>query len=151
VQISAKADYALRALAELAAKGGGPVKGDALADAQGIPVRFLESILAQLRQRGILTSRRGADGGYWLARPPAEITLAEVLRATDGPLAVVRGVRPDMVSYRGAAAPLAEVWIAVRSALRSVLEVVTIADLAAGHLPEAVASMASDPDARVAH
>jgi Rrf2 family protein len=151
VQISAKADYALRALAELAVRGGGPVKGDVLADAQGIPVRFLESILAQLRQRGILLSRRGAEGGYWLARPPQEISLAEIIRATDGPLAVVRGLRPDMVSYRGAAEPLAEVWIAVRSALRSVLEQVTVADVAGGDLPQSVLDLAADPEARIAH
>jgi Rrf2 family protein len=151
VQISAKADYALRALAELAARGGGPVKGDVLADAQGIPVRFLESILAQLRQRDILFSRRGAEGGYWLARPPAQITLAEIIRATDGPLAVVRGQRPDMVSYRGAAEPLAEVWIAVRSALRGVLEQVTVADVASGDLPGEILDLAADPEARVAH
>lgn len=136
MQISSKADYALRALAELSARGGGPVKGDVLAAAQGIPTRFLESILAQLRQRGILLSRRGAEGGYWLARPAEQITIAEVVRATDGPLAVVRGQRPDTVAYVGAAASLAEVWLAVRSALRSVLEGVTIADVASGHLPD---------------
>jgi Rrf2 family protein len=149
VQISAKADYALRALVELAARGGGPVKGEALSASQDIPPRFLESILAQLRQRGILLSRRGADGGYWLARPATAITLAEVIRATDGPLASVRGQRPETVAYEGAAERLSEVWIAVRSSLRAVLEVVTLADVATGKLPASVAALLDEPEARI--
>lgn len=151
MQISAKADYALRALAELAARGGGPVKGDLLAEAQHIPPRFLESILAQLRQRGILLSRRGADGGYWLARPAAAVTVAQVVRATDGPLASVRGERPETVAYEGPAVTLAEVWIAVRSSLRSVLEQVTIADIVSGRLPDHVVELTQDPEARLPH
>lgn len=151
MQVSAKADYALRALVELSARGGGPVKGEALAESQGIPPRFLESILAMLRNRGILASRRGAEGGYWLARPAEDITIAEVVRAADGPLASVRGIRPESVSYRGAAEPLAEVWIAVRVSLRAVLEEVTIADVASGHLPEPIATMAKDPEGRIPH
>jgi Rrf2 family protein len=151
MQISAKADYALRALAELCARGGGPVKGEVLAEAQGIPPRFLESILAQLRQRAILLSRRGAEGGYWLARPGDQITIAEVIRAADGPLASVRGLRPESVAYQGAAEALAEVWIAVRSSLRSVLEEVTIADVAAGRLPDRIAALTLDPEARRSH
>jgi Rrf2 family protein len=151
MQISAKADYALRALAELSARGGGPVKGEVLADAQGIPPRFLESILAQLRQRAILLSRRGAEGGYWLARPGDQITIAEVIRAADGPLASVRGIRPESVAYQGAAEGLAEVWIAVRSALRSVLEEVTIADVAAGRLPDHIEELTRDPEAGRPH
>jgi Rrf2 family protein len=149
VQISAKADYALRALVELAARGGGPVKGEVLAGSQDIPPRFLESILAQLRQRGILLSRRGAEGGYWLARPAETITLAEVIRATDGPLASVRGQRPESVAYEGAAERLSEVWIAVRSSLRAVLEVVTVADVATGVLPAHVLALVQTPEARV--
>jgi Rrf2 family protein len=151
VQISAKADYALRALVELAARGGGPVKGEVLAGSQNIPPRFLESILAQLRQRGILLSRRGADGGYWLARPADQIALAEVIRATDGPLASVRGQRPESIAYEGAAERLSEVWIAVRSSLRAVLEEVTIADVVSGHLPDHVVALTQNPDARVPH
>lgn len=151
MQISAKADYALRALVELCARGGGPVKGEVLAVAQGIPPRFGESILAQLRQRAILVSRRGAEGGYWLARPADQITIAEVLRATDGPLASVRGLRPEAVAYQGPAETLAEVWIAVRTSLRAVLEEVTIADVASGRLPEAVTALTLDPEARRPH
>ncbi len=151
MQISAKADYALRALAELAARGGGPVKGEVLAESQRIPPRFLESILAQLRQRGILLSRRGTDGGYRLARPADAVTVAEVVRATDGPLASVRGLRPETVAYEGAAAPLAEVWIAVRSSLRSVLEAVTIGDIVRGELPAHVVELTRDPEARQPH
>ena len=149
MQISAKADYAVRALAELAANGGGPVKGERLAAAQQIPPKFLEAILAQLRQRGLLQSRRGSDGGYWLARPAAEITLADIIRAADGPLARVRGQRPERVSYEGSARRLTEVWIAVRASLRSVLELVTLQDLQAGRLPDHVRVLASDPEARV--
>lgn len=151
MQISAKADYAIRALVELAARGGGPVKGEVLARAQDIPPRFLESILAQLRQRGILHSRRGADGGYWLARPAGEIPLADVIRATDGPLASVRGQRPEQVAYEGAAARLSEVWFAVRASLREVLEEVTVADVATGTLPPHVVALTREPDARVTH
>lgn len=151
MQISAKADYAIRALVELTARGGGPVKGEVLARAQDIPPRFLESILAQLRQRGILHSRRGADGGYWLARPAQQIRLADVIRATDGPLASVRGQRPEQVAYDGAAARLSEVWFAVRASLREVLEEVTIADVAADDLPAHVVALTRDPEARVTH
>lgn len=151
MQISAKADYAIRALVELTARGGGPVKGEVLARAQDIPPRFLESILAQLRQRGVLHSRRGADGGYWLARPAEQIPLADVIRATDGPLASVRGQRPEQVAYEGAAARLSEVWFAVRVSLREVLEEVTIADVAAGTLPAHVVALTRQPDARVTH
>ena len=148
MQISAKADYAGRALIELADAGGGPVKGERLATSQDIPPKFLESILAQLRQQGILSSRRGADGGYWLARPAERITLADVMRATDGPLASVRGYRPEDVRYAGTAVRLSEVWLAVRASLRTVLEHVTIADLAAGPLPEVVVDMLAQPGAR---
>jgi Rrf2 family protein len=147
VQISAKADYAIRALAELAAAGGGPVKGERLANSQQIPAKFLENILSELRHAGLLFSQRGAEGGYWLARPAAEITLADIIRAVDGPLANVRGQRPEMVDYEGAAKRLSEVWIAVRANLRLVLERVTLADLVDGPLPDSVMELALNPDA----
>ncbi len=135
MRVSAKADYAIRAAVELAAAGEGPTKGDRIAQAQEIPVNFLENILVDLRNAGIVASRRGADGGYWLARPAAEISLADVIRAVDGPLANVRGVRSEQLTYTGSAEPLRDVWVAVRASLRSVLEAVTLADLAAGELP----------------
>lgn len=148
MRISAKADYAVRAAVELAAAGG-VVKGDAIAQAQDIPVRFLENILGDLRHAGIVRSQRGADGGYALARPADEIAVADVIRAVDGPLASVRGQRPEDVSYTGAAQPLAQVWIAVRANLRAVVEQVTLADVAAGRLPASIGSLAGDPDAWV--
>ena len=151
MRVSAKADYAIRAAVELAAAGEGPVKGDAIARAQQIPQNFLENILADLRNAGLVASRRGAEGGYWLARPAAEVTLADVIRAVDGPLANVRGVRSERVTYEGSAAPLRDVWIAVRASLRGVLERVTLADLASGELPESVRVLAADPDAWAPH
>jgi Rrf2 family protein len=148
VRISAKADYALRAAAELAAaEGGGPLKGDAIAKAQEIPVKFLENILLELRHAGLVHSQRGAEGGYWLARPATEISVAEVIRAVEGPLANVRGTRPESVEYAGAAATLRDVWIALRASLRSVLESVTLADLAGGELPDSVRALVADPEA----
>jgi Rrf2 family protein len=147
VRVSAKADYAIRALVELAAASDGPVKAERLAQAQEIPLTFLENILLDLRNGGLVASRRGAEGGYWLARPAAEITLAQVIRAVEGPLANVRGARPEEVSYAGTAEPLREVWVAVRAALRRVLETVTLADVAAGELPPVVGELARDPDA----
>ena len=152
VNISAKADYAMRALLLLATdETGKPVKGQALAESQGIPLKFLENILLELRNAGIVGSQRGAVGGYWLARPAGEVTMAEVIRAVDGPLAHVRGLRPETASYDGAAEHLQEVWIAVRAALRSVLEKVTLADVASGKLPRVIQRLNADPDAWVAH
>ncbi len=133
---------------ELAA-GNGMVKGDAIAQAQDIPLRFLENILGDLRHAGIVRSQRGADGGYALALPADQVTVADIIRAVDGPLASVRGERPERVSYQGAAEPLAQVWIAVRANLRAVVEHVTLADLAAGTLPTAIGALADDPDAWV--
>ena len=147
MRISARADYAVRAAAELAAAGGGPVKGEALAAAQGIPPKFLENILGDLRHARPVRSQRGAEGGYWLARPADEITVADIVRAVEGPLATVRGEPPEDVAYRGAAEPLQQVWIAVRKNLRAVLERVTLADVAAGRLPEHVIELARDPEA----
>ena len=151
VRVSAKADYAVRAAVELAAAGDGPLKGDRIAEAQGIPSNFLENILVDLRNAGLVASRRGADGGYWLARPADEVTLADVIRAVDGPLANVRGVRSEQVEYAGKAEPLRDVWVAVRASLRAVLEGVTLADLATGELPEHVRALAADPDAWAPH
>ena len=151
MRVSAKVDYALRACAELAAAAEGPVKGDRLSQAQEIPLKFLENILLDLKHAGLVQSQRGADGGYWLSLPPQEISLAEVIRAVEGPIANVRGQRPELVEYAGPAAPLREVWIAVRANLRGVLEVVTLADLAAGRLPDEVAAIAADPDAWLPH
>ena len=127
VRVSAKVDYALRAMLELAAAGG-LVKGEQLATAQGIPQKFLESILIDLRHAELVTSRRGVDGGYALGRPAGEITLADVIRAVEGPIATVRGVRPDDVRYEGVARALAAVWIDLRAAMRGVLEETTLAD-----------------------
>jgi len=150
MRISAKVDYAVRAAVQLAAAGGErPTKGDAIAQAQDIPVKFLENILSDLRHAGLVRSQRGADGGYWLARPASEISVADVIRAVEGPLASVRGQRPEDIAYEGPAEPLSKVWIAVRASLRSVAEHVTLADIAAGTLPEHVATLASDPEAWV--
>jgi Rrf2 family protein len=151
VRVSAKADYAIRAAVELAAAGDGPVKGERIASAQEIPSNFLENILGDLRNAGIVASRRGADGGYWLARPATEITVADVIRAVDGPLANVRGVRSEQLTYQGSAEGLRDVWVAVRASLRGVLERVTLADIARGELPAHVRELAADPDAWAPH
>jgi Rrf2 family protein len=151
VQVSARADYALRALLTLTAAEGRLVKAEALASAQGLPLRFLENILIDLRRSGLVASQRGAEGGYRLCRPAEEITVAMVVRATDGPLASVRGLRPEAVPYDGAAEHLQQVWIAVRASLRQVLESVTLADIAAGTLPDAVLNLTKDPDAWQPH
>src|SRR3954453_1689880 len=133
MRVSAKVDYAVRPGAELAsAAGEGPVKGDHLATAQKIPLKFLENILLDLKHAGLVQSQRGADGGYWLGRSPEEITVAEVIRAVEGPIANVRGERPEHVEYAGAAEALRDVWIAVRGNLRAVLGRVTLAALAGG-------------------
>jgi len=152
VNISAKADYAICAAVALAADDGdAPVKGEALARSQDIPTKFLENIMGDLRKAGIVSSQRGAVGGYWLARPADEVTLADVIRAVDGPLANVRGTRPEQTAYQGVTESLVDVWIAVRASLRSVLEAVTLADVVAGRLPAKVARMARDPEAWQPH
>lgn len=152
MRISAKADYALRAAAELAAaEGAGPVKGEAIATAQAIPAKFLEAILTSMRTAGIVASQRGADGGYWLARPADRVSVADVIRAVEGPLANVRGVRPEALEYHGAAAALQDVWIGVRANLRHVLEEVTLADVARGELPEHVTALVHEPEAWLPH
>jgi Rrf2 family protein len=152
MRVTAKVDYAVRASAELAAASGeGPVKGERIAQSQQIPLKFLENILLELKHAGLVQSQRGAEGGYWLAQPADEISLADVIRAVEGPIANVRGERPELVEYPGAAGSLREVWIAVRGNLRAVLETVTLADLAAGNLPDEVSRIAADPDAWLPH
>ena len=147
MRISAKADYAVRASVELAtADILKPIKGERLADAQKIPLRFLENILGELKHAGLVQSQRGAEGGYWLSRPPEEITLAEIIRAVEGPLASVRGERPEDLEYRGASKPLQDVWIALRTNIRGVLESVSLADVVAGELPQELAELTEGPD-----
>jgi Rrf2 family protein len=128
-----------------------PQKGDRIAQAQAIPLKFLENILLDLKHAGLVQSQRGAEGGYWLAKAPEQIVLAEVIRAVEGPIANVRGERPEQVEYAGAAEPLRDVWVAVRANLRAILETVTLADLAAGKLPHEVADIAADPEAWLPH
>jgi Rrf2 family protein len=144
VKVSAKSDYAVRALLELAVSGDGPVKGERLAQAQDIPLKFLENILIDLRHAGIVRSQRGAEGGYWLARAADKIT---VIRAVDGPLASVRGEAPEDLAYNGAAEHLRTTWIAVRASLRSVVDEVTLADVVAGRLPAKAQRLTEAPDA----
>jgi len=150
VHISAKVDYGLRALLALAAAGS-PQTTEYLAEEQGLPSRFLGTILADLRRSGIVDSQRGAEGGYRLARAAKEITMADVIRALDGPLAEVRGSRPEATNYGGAAEHLQLVWVAVRASLRSVLEKVSLADVIAGHLPTRVQRLTEDPEAWASH
>lgn len=136
MQVSARVDYGMRALAELASRGPDEiVTGEELAELQGLPTKFLEGILTQLRRAGLVVSKRGAEGGFRLSRPPEAIALAEVFRALEGPIASVRGLAPEDLSYDGAAVHLREVWVATRAALRSVLEQVTLADVVSGELP----------------
>ena len=147
MRVTAKVDYAVRAAIELAAAGDGPVKGERLSEAQDIPFKFLENILIELKHAGLVRSQRGAEGGYWLAKPAEDVTLAEVVRAIEGPIANVRGEGPQDVQYDGSARRLQEVWIAVRANLRSVLEHVTLADMARGELPASVEELTRDEDA----
>jgi Rrf2 family protein len=150
MHIPAKVDYGLRALL-LLAEAGEAQTADRLAEAQGLPPRFLGAILADLRRAGLVASQRGAEGGYRLARSPEKITLAEVIRALDGPLAEVRGFRPEGTIYDGAAQHLQVVWVAVRASLRQVLEHVTLADVVSGNLPKRVLKLTEDPDAWQPH
>lgn len=150
MHISAKADYAVRALVELTALSASTpdnITVERLATAQKLPVKFLEAIFTELRKEGLVISRRGADGGYRLARPADEISVADVLRAVDGPLAAVRGLRPEDTSYEGAAAQLPGVWVALRSAVRGVLEGVTLEDLVSQELPASLKSLNAEPSA----
>jgi Rrf2 family protein len=152
VRVTAKVDYALRAALELAGTAPGtPVKGDVLAEAQQISVNYLENILLELRRAGIVRSQRGADGGYWLAKPADEVTVADIIRAVEGPLANVRGERPEALEPSGQAHHVRELWVATRAALRTVLEGTTLADLVAGELPPAVKPLLDDPEAWQSH
>lgn len=147
MQISAKTDYAIRALLSLAEHEPELVKVDTIVREQGLPRKFVEAILGELRRAGIVRSQRGADGGYGLARPAVEVTLGAVIRAVDGPLAEVRGLRPHETTYDGVAAHLPEVWIAVRAALRGVLDEINLAQVLHGELPSHVRRMIDAPDA----
>jgi len=150
MRLSAKGDYACRAMTELA-RGNGPVKAEQLATVQHIPLKFLENILLELKHAGLVESQRGGDGGYWLARDASAITLADIVRAVEGPLANVRGQRPEALEYVAGAEPLKEVWIALRANVRAVLEEVTLAHIVARDLPERVKALARDPEAWHAH
>lgn len=151
MRISAKADYAVRAAVELAVAGKGPLKGERISQAQEIPLKFLENILGELKHAGLVRSQRGTEGGYWLAQPPDQITIADIIRAVEGPLASVRGESPGSLQFSGSAVPLGKVWVAVRANLREVLESVTVADIASGELPGPIERIASDPEAWAAH
>ena len=146
MRISAKADYAVRAALELAAAEGEPVKGEKLAVVQDIPLQFLEHILLELKHARLVQARRGARGGYWLARPPEEITVADVIRAVEGPLANIHEAAPEELHYAGAAERLRDVWVAVRANLRAVLESVTLADVTSKQLPWRLEAMLADPE-----
>ena len=148
MRVSARADYAIRALVELAAAGPDrPVRADAIARGQAIPSKYLENLLVDLRRARLVASQRGVNGGYRLARPASAITLADVIRAIDGPLAGVRDDAPEDVTYPGVAAPLRDVWVALRASMRTVLEAVTLADVATARLPPAVRPRQQDPGA----
>jgi Rrf2 family protein len=148
MHVTAKADYAVRAIVELAGSSQqSPRKVDDVAQAQRIPVSFLENILTQLRSSGIVRSQRGPEGGYWLAQPADELSLATVIRAVEGPLVGVRGQRPEEIEYVGSAESLQQVWIALRANLRKVLEHVTIADVASGSLPDDVTALTREEQA----
>jgi Rrf2 family protein len=147
MQISARGEYAVRAALGLAAAYPVTVSSQALAGEQDLPHKFLEAIMADLRRAGLVRSVRGADGGYQLARPPSEIAVGAVLRAVDGPLAAVRGRRPEETAYGGSAAHLAELWVALRAAVRGVLDEVSLEQVATGHLPARVRRLVEAPDA----
>jgi Rrf2 family protein len=147
MRISAREDYAIRAVVELAASNGATVKREEIAERQGIPAPFLENILLDLRRNEVVEAIRGPDGGFRLARPANQIAVADVIRAVSGPLATVRGQRPTALDYTGSAESLQELWIALRANIRSVLETVTVADLAAGKLPARIRKIANAPGA----
>src|SRR4051794_7451907 len=147
MRITAKADYAVRAALELAAAPEGePVKGERLAEAQDIPLQFLEHILLELKHARLIQARRGAKGGYWLARPPDEVTVADVIRAVEGPLANIHESAPEDLHYAGAAERVRDVWVAVRANLRAVLESITLADITSKQLPWRLEALLSDPE-----
>lgn len=147
MKVTAKTDYAVRAMLELSTAGAALVKGEQIARSQGIPLKFLENILVDLRHADLVHAQRGAEGGYRLAREPKEITLGAVIRAVEGPLASVRGQPPESMAYDGSAEHLRTVWIALRASLRSVLDDLTLADVVAGKLPPAIRRLTEAPDA----
>jgi Rrf2 family protein len=150
MRISAKVDYAVRAAVALAvAAQDAPMKGERIATAQGIPLKFLENILGDMRRAGLVRSQRGADGGYGLAVPADEISVADIVRAVEGPLGDVRGMPPEKVAYEGEAQALQRVWLAARASLREVMETVTVGDIAAGELPASVEALLEEPEAWV--
>jgi Rrf2 family protein len=147
VQISARADYAVRALLCMAAHEPALVNAETIVTEQGLPRKFIESILGQLRRAGLVRAQRGASGGYLLTAPAAEITIGAILRAVDGPLAEVRGLRPHETTYTGAAEHLPEVWVATRASLRQVLDETSLAQVLTGKLPRQVVKLNRAPDA----
>ncbi|MFF4323349.1 RrF2 family transcriptional regulator [Streptomyces sp. NPDC001568] len=148
MRISARADYAVRAALQLAAsQDDGPVKAEAIAEAQDIPHKFLEGILNDMRRGGLVLSRRGGNGGYRLAKPARSISIADVIRVVDGPLVSVRGVRPPDLSYTGPAQALLPLWIALRANVREILDGVSLADVASSDLPAGVSALADTPGA----
>ena len=147
VKVTAKAEYAVRAMLELATTEESLLKGERIASSQGIPLKFLENILVDLRHADLVHAQRGAEGGYRLAREPEEITLGQVIRAVEGPLASVRGEPPERMDYEGSSENLQRVWIAVRASLRSVLDDLTLADVVAGRMPDHVRRLTEAPDA----
>ena len=151
MRLSARADYALRAAIELAAADGNHITAEQLARAQRIPAKFLEAILTQLRRADLVRSQRGPEGGFWLARPASDISLADIIRAIDGPLVGVRGERPENLGYTGAAEPLQAVWIALRANERAILEEVTLEHIVSGNLPASVRKLADNPAAWTSH
>ncbi len=150
MRVSAKAEYAVRAAIELAASDGeNPVKKSVIVEAQKIPPKFLENILAELRHAGLVESQRGADGGYWLTKPASEISVADVMRAVEGPLASVRSQRPEALEYEGVAEPLQKVWVALRASIRDVLESTSLEQLVSGDLPAELLAIVEPPEAWV--
>jgi Rrf2 family protein len=148
MRVSVKADYAVRAVVELgAAYGGGPVAAEQISEVQNIPLKFLHNILAELKQDGIVKSHRGTGGGFELARDPDHVTLGDIIRVTDGPLARVGDYRPDELAYSGHTAALRDVWVAVRVGIRDVLDEVSVAAVSRGELPEVVHHLLERPDA----
>ncbi len=151
VRITAKVDYAVRAAVELGYRSpnraAGATKGNVVGESQTIPTKYLENILSELRRAGIVGSQRGSEGGYWLARAADRVSVADIIRAVEGPLADVRGSAPEDLEYEGAAEPLERVWLATRASVRNVLEAVTIADLISGELPPQVEELLESPGA----
>ncbi|WP_298801774.1 Rrf2 family transcriptional regulator [uncultured Pseudokineococcus sp.] len=137
MRLTAKTDYALRAVCQLASRPGGATS-DRISEAEAVPQRFLEAILRDLRRAGLVTSRRGPDGGHALAVDPEELTVADVIRAIDGPLALVRNLRPEQLDYRGASVALQDVWVALRASERAILEATTVAMVVRDELPDVV-------------